>query len=190
MGLARKFRKTIKKSFTPKGIISNIKNLSGVGLLQRSKTARKLALVSTVAVGGYFAAPYLATAGKAAFAAGKGVGGKLASKLGGKLTGSLAQKLYNPPINAMNATAAENTPSDNTDLVQQLYGPEVSDGIGVRRAVGVGVAGAAPAGCASVGGSVDEFGFLIATIALILVCAIPFIRRVARAYHHAASATR
>jgi len=64
-------KKRAKRLTTIKGIIKY--TVPGGGVLQRSKSARKIALISGAVVGAYFAAPYLATAGKAALGyAGKG----------------------------------------------------------------------------------------------------------------------
>lgn len=54
---------TVRKLFTVKGYIKYA--TPGGGLLQRSKSARKIALLSAAAAGAYVAAPYVATAGKA-----------------------------------------------------------------------------------------------------------------------------
>jgi len=65
------FTKRAKRLTTIKGLIKY--TVPGGGLLQRSKDVRKLALISGAVAGAYFAAPYAATAGKAALGyAGKG----------------------------------------------------------------------------------------------------------------------
>jgi len=64
-------KKRVKRLTTVKGLIKY--TVPGGGVLQRSKDARKLALISGAIAGAYFAAPYVASAGKTALGyAGKG----------------------------------------------------------------------------------------------------------------------
>lgn len=181
MSWKRKLRNTVKKSFTVKGLISNAKNLSGIGLLQRSKTARKAFLVAGAVVGSIYAAPYAAALGKSALAG--------AGKLGGAALSSgssLLKSLYKPPMNGPGPQPVEESQQDaqSTDLQSQLYGAESSvmeaqitterplfRTSGLPMMAGAG----APAGCASTGGSVDEIGFyaMVATyltIGAVVVC--------------------
>lgn len=167
----RKISKTAKRSFTVKGLVNNAKNLSGVGLLQRSKTARKVALAGAAVVGAVYAAPYAASIGKSALA-GAGKLGSAALAGGKALGGSLLQKLYAPPMNGP-GPAEEPEPAD---LATQMYGaeadPMLQDQMENNRPLrtAAGFAGAsAPASCASVGGSIDETGFYITVAAYSLI---------------------
>lgn len=167
----KKLKRTAKRSFTVKGLVNNAKNLSGVGLLQRSKTARKVALAGAAVVGAVYAAPYAASIGKAALAGAGKIGG--AAVAGGS---SLLTKLYAPPMNGP-GPAAESEPQD---LQTQLYGAEVDPSLTADqmsntrtfRSAAPGFAAAAPASCASTGGSVDEIGFYVVIGSYLVICLI------------------
>lgn len=172
----RGFSKTLKNSFTVKGLVNNAKNLSGVGLLQRSKTARKVALAGVAVVGAVYAAPYAASIGKAALAGGSKLGGIALS--GGKAVGaSLLQKLYSPAINGPGPDPTEEAPS--TDLASQMYGAETEPMLQNQMEntrplrTAAGFAGAsAPMSCGSFGGSIDESGFYLTVVAYSVIAII------------------
>lgn len=175
----KKNLKTAFKSFKKTNPLLQTKHA-----FDRSKTLRKTALIAGAAVGAFYAAPYALTAGKAALASGKLAAG---AKFAG---GTLVKKLYKPPINGMNARAAENTPTENMDLVQQLYGPDVNSGVGARQAVGVAALSTVPASCASVGGTGDDLLFVIAVATIAVVCLAPYVRRAVKACFNAPRTSR
>lgn len=168
----RSISKTVKNSFTVKGLVNNVKNASGVGLLQRSKKARKVAFAGAAVVGAVYAAPYAASLGKAAIAGAGKVGG--AALAGG---GSLLKKLYAPP---MNGPGPAEEPAPN-DLVSQMYAAEADPMLEAQMTNqrplrnAAGFAGAsAPMSCASTGGSLDETGFYVTLVAYSLIALAAF----------------
>ena len=173
-GGIKKIKNTAKKSFTVKGLVNNAKNLSGVGLLQRSKKARQVALAGAAVVGAVYAAPYAASIGKAAIAGAGKIGG--AALAGG---GSLIKSLYAPPMNGP-GPVEEPAPQD---LQSQLYGAEIGQeepmftqqqltNTRTLRSAAPGFAAAAPVSCASTGGSIDEIGFYVVIGSYLVICLI------------------
>lgn len=167
MSLRKSFKRARKKLIGKAGIIGVAKNLTGIGLLQRSKTARQVALGALAIGGAVVAAPYIASAAGA---------GKAALFSSGK---NLLGRMYSPVKNPQNYGAADRTDLSTETQLDRMYGAETENigsagGVSARNAGAFGASGAVPVSCGAYGG--DEYSFYGALFVGLAFATVVFVK--------------
>lgn len=145
-----------RKTTTLKGVTSLTKNVTGIGLLERSKDARKVALIGAAAGGAYLAAPYIGAGAKFAAAKIGGIGTKIGAVAGNLLTRNLSPGQVNDQVG----------PPEPTSPVEQNYYNETGSEeypnftAGSNRIYG-SAAGAGTAGMSSCSANAEASGFFV-----------------------------
>lgn len=146
-----------RKTTTIKGVTSFTKNITGVGVLERSKTARKAALIGLAAGGAYFAAPYAAGAGK--FAAGKI--GSIGTKIGAMAGNLLSRKLGPGQVGDMVGPPEPTSPTEDNFYNQYGQGDDSGYAASGRQRYGAAAMAGGGAGMSSCSGQANATEFFV-----------------------------
>lgn len=166
--MARRSGFSFKKLLTAKGFVKYAVPLGG--LAQRSKTFRKVALVAGAGTAAFFAAPYVATAGKAAFGYAKGAAGVAKGALSAKLSSFAGSRNSAKGVSDLTPNPEIISPTESTffgDQPQQFDNPNSPS---ARAAYGTAASGAAMSSCSGPASAIDFVnnytGFDISLVAI------------------------